>query len=49
MARRLSYSAMMLAWSVAPAFAGDSGSQDSVGALIVQTMTHLVGKVVGLF
>ena len=49
MARRLSYSMMMLAWSVAPAFAGDSGSQDSVGSLIVQAVGHLVSKLSGLF
>ena len=34
----------MLAWSVAPAFAGTSGSEDGTGLVIVQTLKHLLDK-----
>jgi hypothetical protein len=49
MARRLSYSMMLLAFSVPPAFAGDGGPQDGVGLLLVQAFGRLASKLFGLF
>jgi hypothetical protein len=42
MLNRLSYSSMLLAFSAAPAFAGDGASGDGVGTLVVQLL-KLVG------
>jgi hypothetical protein len=42
MIKKLSYSGMLLAWSAAPAFAGDGASGDGVGTLVVQLL-KLVG------
>jgi hypothetical protein len=47
--KRLLLSAAFVGSSVAPAFAGDGGTQDSVGALIVQAVGHAISKLIGLF
>ena len=43
MARRLSFSALMLASSTVPAFAGSGGgAADGVGALLVQAVGYVI-------
>jgi hypothetical protein len=44
---RLSLSMAMVAWSVAPACAGDGGSIDGTGKLILRGL-DLLGKALGL-
>ena len=48
MAKRLSYSALLLAWSVAPAFAGGSGSDEGTGLVLLQTVKHLLDKLASI-
>lgn len=48
MFRKISYSSMMLAFSVAPAFASSGGSQDGVGSLLIQAVTKTAGKLLNL-
>jgi hypothetical protein len=41
---------MLLAWSVAPAFAAGGGSDsDGTGAVIVQAVTRLLDKLINWF
>jgi hypothetical protein len=35
--------------AVAPAFAGDGGAMDGAGALLIQALGRLVGKLSGMF
>jgi hypothetical protein len=43
------FTAVILGLAAGPALAGDGGSMDGTGALLIQAIGRLVGKIAGMF
>jgi hypothetical protein len=47
--KRILFSAVLLGLAAGPAIAGDGGGMDGTGALLVQAVGRLLGKLSGMF
>jgi hypothetical protein len=47
--KRAFLSAVVLGATIAPALAGDGGTTSDVGALLIQAVGRLIGKLSGMF